>query len=258
MTASPTGPAPTPRALAAETHRRLAAAGDPEVARGAAAYFKGEQHLAFYGIKAPSARAIERELLASVKGRWGVEEALAYCDLMLSAPQLDAKSLGLLLLARHRRSCGKGVLRRCTGWLADGRCANWASTDGLSTLVMTPILRRFPDEIPGLQAWTRSRNMWVRRAAAVSLTPLARRGEALAAAYRIATALLGDREDLMHKATGWLLREAGKTDPARLERYLRQHGPRIPRTALRYAIEKFPPAKRKALLAATRGRGKSA
>ena len=61
-----------------------------------------------------------------------------------------------------------------------------------------------------------------------------------------------DEEDLIQKAVGWMLREAGKADPARLERYLRQHGPAIPRTTVRYAIERFPPAKRLALLRATR------
>ena len=56
----------------------------------------------------------------------------------------------------------------------------------------------------------------------------------------------------MHKATGWMLREAGKTDVRRLERFLRAYGQRIPRTTLRYAIERFPPTKRRRLLRDTR------
>jgi 3-methyladenine DNA glycosylase AlkD len=92
----------------------------------------------------------------------------------------------------------------------------------------------------------------LRRGAAVAFVPLARRGRELDAAYEVASRLFDDGEDLIHKATGWLLREAGTTDPRRLERFLRAEGPRIPRTALRYAIERFPPPKRKRLLAATR------
>ncbi|HMC83630.1 MAG TPA: DNA alkylation repair protein [Candidatus Polarisedimenticolia bacterium] len=56
----------------------------------------------------------------------------------------------------------------------------------------------------------------------------------------------------MHKATGWLLREAGKTDPRRLEAFLREEGRRIPRTTLRYAIERFSESRRRAILRATR------
>ena len=70
--------------------------------------------------------------------------------------------------------------------------------------------------------------------------------------YEIAKRLHADREDLIQKAVGWALREAGKTDPARLERYLRANGASIPRTTLRYAIERFPEAKRRNLLLATR------
>jgi 3-methyladenine DNA glycosylase AlkD len=94
--------------------------------------------------------------------------------------------------------------------------------------------------------------MWVRRASIVGLIPRARRGESLDLVYGIAKRLHSDREDLIQKAVGWALREAGKTDPARLEHYLRTNGPAIPRTTLRYAIERFPETKRKALLTDTR------
>ena len=94
--------------------------------------------------------------------------------------------------------------------------------------------------------------MWVRRASAVALVPLVRRGLQLDLAYDIAARLHADREDLIQKAVGWMLREAGKADAARLERYLRAHGPSIPRTTLRYAIERFPKAKRTVLMRMTR------
>jgi 3-methyladenine DNA glycosylase AlkD len=100
--------------------------------------------------------------------------------------------------------------------------------------------------------WSRDSNMWVRRASAVALIPSVRRGLALDAAYEIAGRLHADKEDLLQKAVGWMLREAGKVDPERLERYLRANGPKIPRTTVRYAIERFPPAKRRQLLAVTR------
>jgi 3-methyladenine DNA glycosylase AlkD len=92
----------------------------------------------------------------------------------------------------------------------------------------------------------------VRRASAVSLLASIRKGAALDEAYDVARVLHADREDLIQKAVGWMLREAGKVDTGRLERYLRANGPSIPRTTVRYAIERFPLAKRRALLNATR------
>jgi 3-methyladenine DNA glycosylase AlkD len=74
-------------------------------------------------------------------------------------------------------------------------------------------------------------------------------------AYAVATRLRSDPEDLIQKAVGWMLRESGKADPARLERYLRSNGHLLARTTVRYAIERFPREKRRALLEATRPRG---
>ena len=86
------------------------------------------------------------------------------------------------------------------------------------------------------------------------LIPLLRRGIALDVAFEIAQTLHSDSEDLIQKAVGWALREAGKADAPRLEQYLRATGPNIPRTTVRYAIERFPIEKRQALLEATRAR----
>ena len=194
-------------------------------------------------MKTPTLRSIERELWEKVARRWTLADAIAYCDLMLAEPRLEAKGLGLLLLARQRRAFEPRLLATAKRWLALGRSANWATSDSLSSLVVAEILRRYPDRIPdgrGLDPFAQP--LAPRRTAAVALVPLARKGRALDAAYRVVARLLSDGEDLIHKASGWLLREAGKTDPARLERFLLEHGPRVPRTTLRYAIERFAPA----------------
>ena len=83
----------------------------------------------------------------------------------------------------------------------------------------------------------------------ISTMPLVRDGE-FSDALRIAEMLLDDRHDLIHKAVGWVLRELGDKDKAALVSFLQQHYKRVPRTALRYAIEHFPAEERKRALRA--------
>jgi 3-methyladenine DNA glycosylase AlkD len=99
----------------------------------------------------------------------------------------------------------------------------------------------------------RSASLWERRIAIVATLHFIRAGE-LSETFRIADILMDDRQELIHKATGWMLREAGKRDGAALRRYLASRHGRMPRTMLRYAIERFPEPERKQYVGVTRGR----
>jgi 3-methyladenine DNA glycosylase AlkD len=218
------------------------------------AYFKRDETVSFFGVATPDVRRMARGVWADHRTRWDVADATAFCDRLIRRPEFEAKAVGVLVLARWHREFPPGLVRRVRGWLRDGHCATWAAVDLVAPALVTPLLARHPSLLAQVTRWTTARSLWVRRAAAVSLVPLARRGEALPEAYGVAEALFTDRHDLIHKAVGWLLREAGKTDAARLEAFLRRHGPAIPRTTLRYAIERFPPARRRQLLSDTRSR----
>lgn len=242
----------TVKQLAQQALQSLQSVADDRVAAQARVYFKGHEAVHFFGVSAPAMRQIERSLYQQVKDRWTVTEAVASCELLLQDKRQEARIIGMLLLGRFHKKYERELFNEIENWLAKDYCNNWALTDTLAPTVIAPLLRRFPELLTRTVAWTKSENLWLRRASLVALIPLARKGEHLDVAYANAERLLGDQEDLIHKATGWLLREAGKADLPRLKVFLLAQGTRLPRTALRYAIERFPEKERKELLAQTR------
>ncbi len=98
-----------------------------------------------------------------------------------------------------------------------------------------------------LRKLAKSKNLWERRIAVLATQTFIRHGE-FADTLEIVRSLLGDAHDLMHKACGWMLREIGNRDEAVLEAFLSAHVKQMPRTLLRYAIEKLPERRRKAWL----------
>ncbi len=222
----------------------------------ASRYFRGARDLGFYNCGTTAMRGLARAVYEANADRWSLDDAMALADLLIANRFLEAKSVGIEVVARYKKSFTPSLLNRWKRWLADGHSANWATSDEICGALIGPLLLRFPEKADDMVRWSKHRNMWVRRASIVGLIRLARRAQALDRVYEIAKRLHLDDEDLIQKAVGWALREAGKADMARLERYLRANGPAIPRTTLRYAIEHFPPAKRVALLEETRERNR--
>jgi 3-methyladenine DNA glycosylase AlkD len=214
----------------------------------ASRYFRGPGDLAFYNVGTAAMRDLARSICAAHKDAWSIDDAMAFADELIEDRYLEAKSIGIEVVARYRRDFTPRLLAAWKRWLCDNHSANWATTDAICGALVGPLLLQHPELGARLRVWARDRNMWVRRASIVGLIGRARRGESLDLVYEIARRLHPDKEDLIQKAVGWALREAGKADMARLERYLRANGAAIPRTTLRYAIERFPAARRKAIL----------
>jgi 3-methyladenine DNA glycosylase AlkD len=221
-------------------------------------YFRGPVDLAFYNVGTAAMRDLALSIHADHKDIWSIDDAMAFADELIEDRHLETKSIGVEVVARYRRDFTPRLLAAWKRWLSGNHSANWATTDAICGALIGPLLLQHPELGAQMRVWARDRNMWVRRASIVGLIQRARRGESLGLVYEIARRLHPDTEDLIHKAVGWTLREAGKTDMARLERYLRANGAAIPRTTLRYAIERFPPRKRQTILIGTRDRGRIA
>jgi 3-methyladenine DNA glycosylase AlkD len=105
-------------------------------------------------------------------------------------------------------------------------------------------VERDPGALERLRGWATSPNRWRRRAAAVSLVPAARRGAMLHKALGLADLLMEDRDDMVQKGVGWMLKEASKPHPREVREYLLAWRDRASALVLRYASEKLPPGQR--------------
>jgi 3-methyladenine DNA glycosylase AlkD len=183
-----------------------------------------------------------------IVAKYAKEMTFSDIEALLKEPIHEIRSCAFAILTQQMRKADESKqqeivtfylnhLERANGWdlidiSAPGILGEW-------------ILRQGDDHI--LDELAQSENLWRRRASIVSTWTLIRHNQ-LDSTYRIAETLLKDSEDLIHKACGWMLREAGKKDRVRLDRFLKTHYARIPRTTLRYAIEKHEETERQALL----------
>ena len=123
------------------------------------------------------------------------------------------------------------------------RVNNWDIVD-VSAPWMGVYLLEVKDPLPPLIKLSKSKSLWQRRVSMILTFALIRAGD-LEPTIKIAELLLKDDHDLIHKAVGWMLRESGKRDVMLLRRFLSDHAHEMPRTMLRYAIEKLPERERK-------------
>lgn len=242
----------TPRQAATAALTALRTEADPVRAAGAARYFK--EKAVFFGVPSPRVRAIAADLCRDLKGRWTCRDAVELCEILFPKPELEAKGLAALVLSRFRKEFPESLFDKIKVWLEKNYLDNWASVDVFCTDILGFLVETYSGLEKKIRTWTSHPNIWVRRAAVVAFIKPAKKTRYGDTIYGIVSDLFADREDLIHKACGWLLREAGKCDKHRLEKFLLLHGPAVPRTTLRYAIERFPETERKRILEMTRSR----
>ena len=193
---------------------------------GAGEYGEGDK---FLGVVVPDTRAVaKKNMFASLSEIRGLLESQWH----------EVRLCGLLILVgKYRKEVPKEVL---DFYLAHtGRINNWDLVDLSAPLIVGKYLLKRPQERGLLYSLAESKSLWEQRIAMVSTLTLIRNDES-DDTYALAVKLMDHKHDLMHKAVGWMLREAGKRDQRRLELFLDEYATSMPRTMLRYSIEKFP------------------
>jgi len=117
---------------------------------------------------------------------------------------------------------------------------NWAACDTLCNHSVGTLVEMYPHLLAGLKKWAKSKNRWVKRASAVSLIVPARKGLFIDDIFEISGILFSDTDDMVQKGYGWMLKAASQAHQKEVFAYVMKKKATMPRTSLRYAIEKMP------------------
>lgn len=193
----------------------------------------------FLGVRVPETRRIAKVFRAL---------PLSQCDDLIQS-KIHEHRLCALFILTHQMKIGTAPQRKAVFDLYVKRIDHvnhWDLVDCSAPHIVGPYL--MGRSRAKLHTWAKARSIWRRRIAIISTFPFIRSID-FADTLRIADTLLQDKHDLIHKAVGWMLREVGNRDRPAMEAFLKPRYASMPRTMLRYAIEKIPEARRKAYLA---------
>ena len=219
-----------------QIRQELKSHADPEIRKASQRFFKEE--IQCYGMKTATVIAIAKRYWKVVKER-AKPEIFALCEELYQSGYIEESFIvsnwAYTLSGRYERE-DLAVFRH---WI-DTYITNWASCDGFCNHTMGDFLEQYPEYIGELKRWTQSENRWMRRASAVSLIVPAKHGKFLTESIGIADLLLTDKDDMVQKGYGWLLKEASRKHQKEVFDYVMKNKMAMPRTALRYAIELMP------------------
>ncbi|HNT94358.1 MAG: DNA alkylation repair protein [Bacteroidales bacterium] len=223
-----------------KVRRELREASDEKTREQGLRYFREEVNL--YGIRSKTVSEIARANYALIRNS-GKDEILAICDSLWKSGMMEESFVASMWTEKLAQVFIPADFTILEKWVHN-YVTNWASCDTLCNHTVGDFIQKYPEYIAELKKWAKSENRWVKRAAAVSLIIPARRGKFLADIFEIADILLLDRDDMVQKGYGWMLKEASKPYQKEVFDYVMHHKAVMPRTALRYAIEKMPPSLR--------------
>jgi 3-methyladenine DNA glycosylase AlkD len=236
--------------VASQIRSTLKDGGSPGHAAGVQWFFKDEikSHGWYTADLRRAARSFRREILKTDDFGFLVKAA----DELFSGSVLEEKIVAVFLLENLTSNCGPAEFKLFSSWL--DRISSWADHDALVHDLFAPMLIANPSFTKQIFQWSKSRNRWRRRAACVALIRGTRKKMFFADIQKLSDTLLADRDDMVQKGLGWLLRETAKCDAKRTVPYLMMIKARAPRLVLRTACETLPAATKNKLLASKNAR----
>ncbi|HEV2115498.1 MAG TPA: DNA alkylation repair protein [Terriglobales bacterium] len=235
----------SPANLAKHIRKLLRDHGSPQHAASVQRFFT--EPVASRGWRTPDLRKAAVRMRRPILAHAGPDYLLQVSDKLFRGRVVEEKVMAVLLLEKSVSQFGDRAFHLLEGWL--DRVSNWDDHDALVHMLLGPLLVAEPRRARLALRWTRSKNRWRRRAAAVVLIRGARKEMFEREIRRVSDQLLRDKDEMVQKGLGWLLREWAKKTPARALPYLLRIRARASRLVLRTACEKLSAPQRAQVLA---------
>ncbi|MGB7567284.1 MAG: DNA alkylation repair protein [Chitinivibrionales bacterium] len=210
--------------------------GDEKTKTSSQRFFK--EKVKFYGVKNPIESKIGNKHFKAVKDK-NKTEIFNLCEELWRSGYMEESLIACNWSYYVRKDYEPKDFRIFEKWV-NNFVNNWASCDTLCNHTVGAFVEMYPEYVSVLEKWALSKNRWMRRASAVSLIIPARKGKFMQEIFKIADALLLDEDDLVQKGYGWMLKAASQAHQEQVLNYVIRKKSIMPRTALRYAIEKMP------------------
>jgi 3-methyladenine DNA glycosylase AlkD len=209
---------------------------DEKIQKSTLRFFKEE--IRCYGIKSATVNKIAKDNFKLIKHNTKTE-IFEMCEDLWQSGYIEESFIACHWSYRLHKEYLPEDLNVFKKWI-NSYISNWATCDTFCNHTMGEFLVKYPHCISELKKWALSENRWMRRASAVSLIIPAKNGMFLKDIFEIADILFLDKDDMVQKGYGWMLKSASHPFQKEIFEYVMKNKSTMPRTALRYAIEKMP------------------
>ena len=222
--------------IVARLEKELEKMSDAKLQQTSQRFFK--ESIKTYGTKTGDVVKLGKAYFKEIKDL-KKEEAFELCESLWQSGYLEETFIACEWSYNMRKQFEEKDIQIFERWI-DRYVTNWASCDTFCNHTVGEFVMMYPKHIATLKKWMKSNNRWMKRASAVSLIIPARKGMFLNDIFEIADTLLLDSDDMVQKGYGWMLKVASQSHEKEVFDYVMNHKSNMPRTALRYAIEKMP------------------
>jgi len=222
--------------IIAQVRQELITNSNEQAKKSGERFFREEVKL--HGLKSADVVRIGKTWYSSIKDRTK-EEIFTLCEDLWKSGFLEEAGIASNWSYSIRKKYEPSDILVFEKWITD-YVTNWAACDTLCNHTVGTLIEMFPEQIVFLKRWALHPGRWVKRASAVSLIIPARRGLFRDDIFEIADILLMDPDDMVQKGYGWMLKAASQADNTDVFNYIMKNKAVMPRTSLRYAIEKMP------------------